>query len=168
MGRPIVSPLAGVLPAGTGGLRLPALSGVAGQGAARAAQDRPANRTPWRSRSSQARLIVSLKLLTCPGPSVRGHNGVSAGCVTTVSGLTVAYHPSAFSSLLLVIPGQERTRCRQMALDLAMRIVREEGCVSSEKTGWTSPGWPGSPSRGRWPAASCPAEDIRRLRRHAR
>ena len=24
------------------------------------------------------------------------------------------------------------------------------------KTGWTPPGWPGSPGRGRWRAASCP------------
>ena len=43
---------AGVLPAGAGGLRLRAVSRRAGQGAARAAQDRPVNRTTGCYRSS--------------------------------------------------------------------------------------------------------------------
>ena len=39
-------------------------------------------------------------------------------------------------------PGpQERTCHRHMALDLRMRIVRQYGCVSSEKTKWTRRSW---------------------------
>jgi hypothetical protein len=44
---------AGVLPAGAGGLRLHLVPGIAGQGAARAAQDRPVNRTTGCYRSSE-------------------------------------------------------------------------------------------------------------------
>jgi transposase len=53
--------------------------------------------------------------------------------VTAGSGYTVPYHPSAFSLLPLVVPGQIRTCRCEMALDPQMRIVRQDGCVSSEK-----------------------------------
>jgi hypothetical protein len=53
--------------------------------------------------------------------------------VTAISGYTAPDRPSASSSLLLVIPGQERICRRQMALDLRMCILRLNGCVSSEK-----------------------------------
>jgi hypothetical protein len=96
---------AGVLLAGAGGPGLPALPGVAGQGAARAAEDRPVNRTPWHSHRSQARLIVSLKLLTCPGRSPQGHKGMGAGRATTVSGHTVPIPSICFLLAAACHPG---------------------------------------------------------------
>ncbi len=44
--------------------------------------------------------------LTCPGPYLRGHKGVRAGCATTGSGNTAPYRPPAFSSLPLVTPAR--------------------------------------------------------------
>src|SRR5260370_32526230 len=36
---------------------------------------------------------LPVKLLTCPGPYLRGHKGARAGCATTGTGNTGLYHP---------------------------------------------------------------------------
>jgi len=62
-----------------------------------------------------------------------GQKRAKAGCATTESGKTGLNHPPAFSSLLLVIPVTNGPIAINIALDLLMRIVRQDGCVSSEK-----------------------------------
>ncbi len=112
-------------------------------GTCRAGPNGPVNRTPWRSRRSQDRLIISLKLLTCPGPSMQGHNGGECR-MRDYRKRTYGLIPSICLLLAAAChPRRERTCCRRMALDLAMRIVHEEGHVSSEKTSWMRCGWPG-------------------------
>ncbi len=69
---------------------------------------------------------LPLMLLTCPGPYLRGHKGTEAGCATTGSGNTGLNHPPVFSSLLLVTPATTGLLAINTALDLLMRIVREE------------------------------------------
>ena len=69
---------------------------------------------------------LPLMLLTCPGPYLRGHKGTEAGCATTGSGNTGLNHPPVFSSLLLVTPATTGLLAINTALDLLMRIVRQD------------------------------------------
>ena len=84
----------------------------------------------------------------CPAPRLAGHRGIAGELATPESGHGASYHLLAFSSLLLVAPARIRPGHRFTALDLLMCAVFRQGSVSSEKTGPTPSGSPGSPSGG--------------------
>jgi hypothetical protein len=84
----------------------------------------------------------------CPAPRLAGHRGIAGELATPESGHAASYHLLAFSSLLLVAPARIRPGHRFTALDLLMCAVFRQGSVSSEKTGPTPSGSPGSPSGG--------------------